>query len=98
MMHSLEEIRTMDDLRSYIHHALCERENLLSDQFGMTETRLSRGGEECGRQFSVKGPRSVKLAAIWTLEQNEIYFYGAGGERYQKIRLPHRIERTPVCV
>lgn len=88
---SLEHIRTMEDLRSFIHHTLCQRENLLADQFGTSESRLVKGGEECGRQYSLRGPRSVKLSAIWSSEQNQIFFYGANGERYLKVKLPQQI-------
>lgn len=91
MINSIEEVRTLNDLRNYIHLSLCARENLLPDQSGILESRLVKRGEECGRQFTVHGPRSVKLGAIWTSEHNEIFFYGTNGERFMKITLPQRL-------
>lgn len=91
MISSIEEVRNLNDLRIYIHQALCARENLLPDQSGLHESKLVRGGEECGRQFTVQGPRNVRLGAIWTTEYNQIYFYGTNGERFLKLTLPQRL-------
>ena len=91
MTESLDEIRSIEELRSHVHIALCEKENLLSDQFVMTEMALVRRGRACGLQFSLQGPRSVRLGAIWTADQNVVFFYDAQGERYAKVRLRHRI-------
>ena len=90
----LENVRTIDDLRSYIHERLCEKENLLADQFEMTEMTLSRRSRECGLQFSLQGPRNVRLGAIWASDYNVIYLYDAQGRRYEKVRLKHRLQ-TP---
>ena len=65
MTESLFAIRTLDDLRAFVHKTLCDRENILQDQFGLTETVLIRGGRDCGLHFWVQGPRSVRLEAIW---------------------------------
>ena len=82
---------TLDDLRAYVHRILCEKENLLADQFQMIESKLTRGSRECGLQFTLHGPRSVRLSAIWESGQNSIHFYDAGGERYATVRLPRRV-------
>jgi len=87
----LDEIRSIEDLRSHIHQTLCEKENLLADQFAMTEISLVRRGRACGLQFSLQDPRSVRLGAIWTDDQNEVLLYDAQGERYARVRLRHRI-------
>lgn len=91
MSECLEGIRSLDDLRNYVHKTLCEKENLLPEQFSMTEMLLSRGGRDCGLQFSLVGPRSVRLGAIWASDPNMLYFYDARGERYLKIPLQQRI-------
>jgi len=91
MMTSIEEVKNLNDLRNYIHQTLCARENLLPDQSGLHESKLVRSGEECGRQFTVQGPRSVRLGAIWTTEHNQVYFYGTNGERFLKLTLPQRL-------
>ncbi len=84
-----DDVRTLDDLRRFIHSMLCQKENLLADQFQMTELRLSRNQQPCGLQFCLRGPRSVRLAAIWAAAENTIYLYDARGARYLKMRLPH---------
>lgn len=88
---NLDAVRTVDDLRAYVHAALCERENLLADQFQTHVYELTQGGVPCGLQFHLQGPRSVKLSAIWTMQQNVVYFYDARGERYRKVQLRHRL-------
>lgn len=85
-----EEIRSLDDLRKFVHKTLCEKENLLPEQFSITEMLLSRHGRDCGLQFSLQGPRNVRLGAIWAADQNVLFFYDARGQRYLKIRLPQR--------
>jgi hypothetical protein len=91
MSDTIEEIRSLNDLRAFIHQTLCEKENLLEDQFQMTEMQLFRRGRDCGLQFSLHGPRSVRLGAIWASDQNMIYLYDASGNRYLKLRLRHRL-------
>jgi hypothetical protein len=53
----------------------------------MTEFELIRGKELCGIQFSLRGPRNVRLGAIWVADQNVVYLYDARGLRYAKLRL-----------
>ncbi|MGH7199989.1 MAG: hypothetical protein ACREJB_05250 [Planctomycetaceae bacterium] len=96
-----DEIRTLDDLRSFVHRTLCEKENLLPDQFTMTEMQLFKRSRVCGLQFSLHGPRSVRLGAIWARDHNTVYLYDAGGQRYRKIHVRRRlhgleeVERRP---
>ena len=91
MTDSVDNVQTLDDLRDFIHQTLCEKENLLSEQFSMTEIQLTRDSQACGLQFSLHGPRSVRLGAIWAKDHNLIYFYDAGGARYAKIQLRQRL-------
>ena len=91
MQNLADAVRTLDDLRAYVDRILCEKENLLADQFEMIESKLTRGSRDCGLQFTLHGPRSVRLTAIWESGQNFVYFYDAGGERYATVRLPHRV-------
>jgi hypothetical protein len=87
-MHTtVNDIHTLDELRQFIHKNLCEKENLLADQFTMTEVRLTCQNEPCGLHFSLRGPRNVRLGAIWAADRNVVYLYDAGGERYSKLRL-----------
>ena len=91
MTECLDALRSLDDLRTFIHTTLCNRENILAEQFAMTETQLTRGGQSCGLQFSLQGPRSVRLNAIWVADHNLVYFYDARGSRFLKIRLKQRL-------
>jgi len=86
-----EAIRTLDDLKDYVHQTLCEKENLLTDQFSMTEVLLIRRGRPCGLQFSIHGPRSVRLGAIWATDYNQIFFYDARGSRFMTVKLRQRL-------
>lgn len=88
---SPEQIRSRDDLRSFVHATLCRRENLLPDQFPLSEAPLRRGGRACGVQFAIHGLRSVTLSAVWAAEPNIVYFYDARGQRFQKVALGHRV-------
>ena len=94
MAETLDAIRNLDDLRAFVHKTLCDRENILQEQFGLTETALIRGGNDCGKHFWVQGPRSVRLEAIWVADRNTVYFYDARGVRYLKIQL---VQRLAVC-
>jgi hypothetical protein len=73
------------ELRSYVHRILCERENLLAEQFVTREQPLLTRGQITAYQFQLKGPRAIKLSAIWTLQQNAIIFYDTQGERFFKV-------------
>ena len=95
MSNAPASVHTIDDLRDYVHVSLCERENLLADQFRTRIYELRQRGAACGLQFHLQGPRSVKLSAIWTKRQNVVYFYDARGERYGKVRLSHRLTVGP---
>ena len=87
-------LTTLDDLRQYIHAELCQRENLVPEQFQMNEVELSRRGRPCGLQFSIYGPRQVRLSAVWASDRNLIYFYDTAGARYRKVQLSQPIMAT----
>lgn len=92
MPETIDDVRTIDDLRAYIHQELCQKENLLADQFTMTEMELTRRSRQCGLQFLLQGPRTVRLGAIWASDHNSIYFYDTQGMRYGKVRLRNRLQ------
>lgn len=91
MIDAPTDLLTFDDLRSYVHRTLCEKENLLGELFKMDETPLVKRGRRCGLQFLLRGPRNVRLGAIWAADHNQIYFYDARGERYLKVKLKNRL-------
>lgn len=92
MEHRTHVVNSLDELREYIHATLCEKENLVPEQFHMVEESLVSRDRLCGIQFSLRGLRSVRLGAIWTADQNSIYFYDARGDRYLKVKLTERFE------
>ena len=92
----LDHLSSLNDLRTFVHQTLCGKEALLADQFPLTEMALTRRNRFCGLQFSLQGPRDVRLGAIWAADHNVIYFYDARGERYLKIKLNRRIVTDPI--
>ncbi len=88
----LDDLRTADDIKDFIHAQLCQKENLVLGQFNLSATPLEKRGQFCGMQYVLHGPRSVKLGAVWARDVNVIYLYNAAGERYEKIQLRQQIE------
>ena len=80
----------LDALRRYVHERLCWHENLVADQFELEVTPLTRSGSFCGLQFQLRGPRSVRLGAVWASDHNLLYLYDARGERFHKEKLASR--------
>jgi hypothetical protein len=91
------EIHTVDDLHCWVHDVLCQRENLLAEMFTTRASTLKRGGKDCGLQFTLQGPRCVKLGAVWAADQNVVYFYDTRGQRYLKEKLPNRLRAEPAA-
>jgi hypothetical protein len=80
-------VQGLDALRRYVHECLCRHENLVADQFELEVTPLTRLGALCGLQFLLRGPRSVRLGAVWASDHNLLYLYDARGERFHKEHL-----------
>ncbi len=92
MTDELVQVQTHQSLRSHVHQTLCRRENLLAEQFELQVMPLMQQQATCGLQFMLRGPRSVRLGAVWAAEPNVLYFYDARGERFLKQRLAVRLE------
>ena len=84
----------MDALRRYVHEKLCRHENLVAEQFALVATPLTRKGTLCGMQFSLRGPRNVRLGAVWAADHNSLYLYNARGERFDKEQLECAVDVT----
>jgi hypothetical protein len=80
-------MQNLNDLRDFVLKTLCGFNELELGAFPMTERILLRGGKPCGIYFCLHGPRAVKFSAIWETDRNSILFYGATGERFQKVQL-----------
>lgn len=85
------DVKSLEHLRLFVHLTLCRKENLLEHHFPMTELELRQNGTRCGFQFVLHGPRSVKLAAVWSSASNEVLLYDATGNRFGRIRLPNKV-------
>lgn len=85
-------VQTMDALRHYVHERLCRHENLVAEQFALEMIPLKRRGALCGMQFLLRGPRMVRLGAVWASDHNHLYLYDARGERFDKEQLASRID------
>jgi len=77
-------IKTIQQLRQFVSHTLCQQSNFEEGIFQVTERILTRGKRTCGIYFCLHGPRSVKLTAVWETDTNSILFYGSTGERFGK--------------
>ena len=86
------QLDTLDDLRTFVSHILCEHGQLEAGVFPITEKALVQSGKICGVIFSLHGPRSVVLSAIWVTSNRVTLFYSSTGERFltrQLTRQPH---------
>lgn len=87
-----QNIESLEELHKLIHLTLCESENLLVDQFETKRHPLFAKEKLCAIEYSLRGPRSLRLAAIWAADQNVIYFYNARGERHLKMKVTNRMD------
>ena len=87
MFTRFHQIDSLDELREYVNETLCDHNELKLDAFQMTERVLRRGDRPCGIYFCLHGPRAVKFTAIWETDRNQVLFYDARGERFQKTQL-----------
>jgi hypothetical protein len=89
------QLDNLNQLRTYVHHTICEQNELQIGAFIVTERILVRGRRPCGIFFCLHGPRSVKLTAIWETDRNTILFYSSSGERVAKTQLVQAPVLTP---
>lgn len=87
MLQNGAHLKTLDDLRDFVHGTICELNEFEPDVFEMTEVILTRGKRPCGKLFCLHGPRRVRLTAIWETDSNTVLFYDEVGERSRKVRL-----------
>jgi len=90
------EIHSLHDLRTYILLTLCDHENLIPEQYRLQESKLIRRGTECGRQFTLHGPRSVRLGAVWASDRNDLFFTMHAANGFEKNAFPVRLPPSPM--
>ena len=85
---------TVDELASYVHGTLCERDKLEAKQTPLFRTPLVKRGRECGLIFHVEGPRLLRTSAVWTADADRIIFYDSTGARFRTVELSEGPEAT----
>jgi len=90
------EFQTINQIRTFVSHTLCQQNDIEVGVFHQTENILTRSGSPCGILFCLHGPRSVKLTAIWETDKNTILFYGSAGEKLQRAELTQAPELAVV--
>jgi len=86
---------TWFELEQFVHQTLCQKENLIPEQFPIETRSLQRVEAFCGLEFTLYGPRQIRLGAVWAADANTLYFYDARGSRYETVRLMHRPQCDP---
>ncbi len=87
MQQNRVEFCDLSSLREFVSNTLCQQNDFEFGVFKITERVLVRRQRPCGIFFCLHGPRSVKLTAVWEMDNNSILFYGSTGERVQKTTL-----------
>ena len=87
MLAHSHELNTLTHLTTHVYETLCDHEYLEYGAFEMTSRVLMRGDVPCGIYFSLHGPRSVRLTAIWETDHNTVLFYDSKGERFARLLL-----------
>lgn len=87
MTNCVSGISTLDDLRDFVERTVCEQKQLMIGAFQFDERILERHGKPCGLHFTLYGPRSVQLSAIWDAIRHTVLFYDCTGERFHRTDL-----------
>ena len=74
-------------VREFVRNELCDNNFLERDAFEMSEQLLTRKGKPCGFYFCIYGPRSVRLTAVWDLNEGSIFFYDSLGRRASNVHV-----------
>jgi hypothetical protein len=82
MLDDSPRINDLDDLRTYVHETICEKNELEVNVFTMTERILIRGGRPCGLYFCLDG-------------RNSVLFYSPTGERIERAKLTQAPSLVP---
>ena len=87
MTDTVVALPTFDHLRQFVHHTLCEHDQLDPKQTPLLQGVVTRAGRPCGLFFHVQGPRLLKTYAVWAGEENRVLFYDSTGARFAQARL-----------
>ncbi len=64
-----------------IRRRLAELDELVADQFDLTESPLTVRGKVVGQLYQLHGPRDVTPQAIWTAADGAVRYYDSAGVR-----------------
>jgi hypothetical protein len=78
---------TLEQVREFVRHTLCERDRLDPGQAQLKQGLVKRRGRPCGLFFQVQGPRQLRTYAVWAGDEHRILFYDSAGERFAETRL-----------
>jgi hypothetical protein len=89
---------TLDDLYTYVKQTLCAHDRLEVESTPLFAAPVMRGSRCCGYLFHIEGPRQMKNSALWSEEENRIFFYDSAGARFHEVRLSEApaIDEKPV--
>jgi hypothetical protein len=87
MAATVAALPTLEDLRRHVLRVLCAHDQLDPNQTPLHQAVITRGGKPCGLFFQVRGPRLLKVYAVWTGEEDRVLFYDGSGERFAETRL-----------
>lgn len=79
---TVQSLPSADDLWNYVHQTLCTHDNIDPQQASLRHFRIVRRDRLCGYFFQVNGPRSVKVYAVWSGDEDRILFFDSTGTRY----------------
>lgn len=86
-MDEVVSVPELEQLKEFVHQALCEQDHLDPKQTPLQQWLISRSGRPCGMFFQISGPRMMRAYAIWAGEENRILFYDSSSHRYAEIQL-----------
>ena len=89
---------TWNELHQFVHIALCEKENLIPEQFPLEVVPLQRNNRFCGVEFSLYGPRQIRLGGVWSADSNTLYLFDARGVRFHTAKLPQPVKQLPSAI
>jgi hypothetical protein len=78
------ELSTFPELAAYVRGVLLHKGDL-DEATPMIERTLFRGGEAVGVEYALLAPRSIRLSAVWSVEESRILFYDAELARFQAV-------------
>lgn len=84
----------LDDLATFVHRELCNKDALDPAQTPLFRTPLRKGSRVCGMVFHVEGPRLLRTSAVWSADDDRLIFYDSTGLRFQEVRLSESPDLT----